>query len=96
MRKVEPTRLQLTYSLYVNTVKEPSKAPASHALSKLDKETEHKMEILFRNTHALAKNSNSFKDFTWLCELDEAKGLSIGKTYRNPKAAKTFCSNIAQ
>ena len=38
----------------------------------------------------------SFKDFIWLCELDEAKGLSIGKTYRNPKAAKTFCSNIAQ
>jgi hypothetical protein len=96
MRKVEPTILQLTYILYVNTVKEPSKAPASHALSKLDKETEHKMEILFRNTHALAKNSKSFKDFTWLCELDEAKGLSIGKTYRNPKAAKTFCSNIAQ
>ena len=32
----------------------------------------------------------------WLCELDEAKGLSIGKTYRNPKAAKTFCSNIAE
>jgi hypothetical protein len=42
------------------------------------------MEILFRNTHALAKNSKSVKDFTWLCELDEAKGLSIGKTYRNP------------
>jgi hypothetical protein len=77
--------------IHINTVKEPSKAPASHALSKLEKETEHKMEILFRNTHAVAKN-NSFKDFIWLCELDEAKGLSIGKTYRNPKAAKTFCS----
>lgn len=87
---------QFAVDIHINTVKEPSKAPASHALSKLEKETEHKMEILFRNTHVLAKNNNSFKDFIWLCELDEAKGLSIGKTYRNPKAAKTFCSNIAQ
>lgn len=87
---------QFAVDIHINTVKEPSKASASHDLSKLDKETVHKMEILFHNTHALAKNNKSFKDFTWLCELDEAKGLGIGKTYRNPKAAKTFCSNIAQ
>lgn len=45
------------------------------------------MGILFRNTNALSKNNIGFKDFTWLCDLDEAKGLNIDKTYRNPNAA---------
>jgi hypothetical protein len=35
------------------------------------------------------KHNKNFKDYVWLCDLDEKKGLSIGKTYRNPKAAKT-------
>jgi hypothetical protein len=34
-------------------------------------------------------------DFTWLCDLDEAKYLNIGHTYRNDKRAREFVAAIA-
>ena len=51
--------------------------------------------LLFRNAHALAKTGRSFTDFTWLCDLDEAKGLNIGQTYRNDNRAREFLAAIA-
>ena len=29
--------------------------------------------VLFRNGHARAKHGKSFRDFKWLCQLDEVK-----------------------
>jgi hypothetical protein len=81
----------MAIEIYSNTIKQPNEAPAQKALLKLDQ-----VSNLFRNTHALMKHNKNFKDYVWLCDLDEKKGLSIGKTYRNPKAAKTFSSFIAE
>ena len=36
-----------------------------------------------------------FTDFTWLRDLDEAKGLNIGYTYRNDQRAREFVAAIA-
>ena len=55
-----------------------------------------KLRLLFRNPHALAKNKKSLSDFKWLCDLDEAKGLTVGATYRNIKACRTFTKFIAE
>ncbi|KAG1663947.1 hypothetical protein GQR58_015058 [Nymphon striatum] len=32
----------------------------------------------------------------WLCELDEVKGLALGKTYRNETSCRTFAKYIAE
>ena len=49
--------------------------------------------IMFRTCHA---NAQPFTDFVWQFQLDEMKGLDIGKTYINEKAAKTFCHYMAE
>jgi hypothetical protein len=36
-----------------------------------------------------------FTDFTWLRDLDKAKGLNIGYTYRNDQHAQEFVAAIA-
>ena len=41
------------------------------------------------------KNKRPLTDFTWLCHLDMAKGLDIGQTYLNNKAAFRFIKAIA-
>ena len=74
---------------------EPDSAPAKVALKKLNSQYSEKLRILFRNAQALAKHMKPFRDFTWLCDLDEVKGLNLGQTYRNEKACKTFTEYIA-
>jgi hypothetical protein len=54
-----------------------------------------KLDVCFRNAHAIAKHDKSFRDYEWLCKLDKAKGLDIGSTYDNFKAGKTFMQHIA-
>jgi hypothetical protein len=51
---------------------------------------------LFRNAHALAKNCRPYTDFHWMCKLDNAKGVDIGQTYHNDKAAAKFVEYIAK
>ena len=50
--------------------------------------------MLFRNANAFAKHKKSISDYNWLCDLDEAKGLTLGKTYRNINACTTFIKYI--
>lgn len=50
---------------------------------------------LFRNIHAVMKNNRPITDYKWLCQLDLAKGLDIGHTYFNNKAALQFVKAIA-
>ena len=46
---------------------------ATKALLSLNKAHMGKLRLLFRNGHALAKHVKSFRDFKWLCQLDEVK-----------------------
>ncbi|KAG1685114.1 Zinc finger protein 862 [Nymphon striatum] len=74
----------------------PETAPAKIAQLQLHKANSEKLTLLFRNTHALAKHRKSFRDYLWLCELDEVKGLTLGKTYRNETSCRTFTKYIAE
>ena len=40
-----------------------------------------KLTKLFRTVHTTAKHTQPFSDFEWLCDLNLAKALDIGKTY---------------
>ncbi len=74
----------------------PEQAEGHQAKKTLHAKEFSKMSILFRNAHALAKYRRPFSDFVWLTNLDEAKGLKVGQTYRNEKACRTFTKYIAQ
>ena len=54
-----------------------------------------KLKSLFRNAPAVAKHKKSISDYNWLCDLDEAKGLTLGRTYRNINTCTTFIQYIA-
>ena len=52
---------------------------------------------LFRNIHACVKQLQSLHNYTWLCEIDEAKGKSEwDKTYYNYKQGKYFMKCVAK
>ncbi|XP_033726657.1 zinc finger protein 862-like [Pecten maximus] len=69
--------------------------PAAAALLSLKKGQRNQMTHLFRNAHAVLKQNKPLSDFVWHCDLDQAKGLDIGTTYRNAKAVLTFARSIA-
>ena len=52
----------------------------------------------FRNIHACVKNQQSLRCYTWLCEIDEAKGNSsnLDQSYYNYKQGKLFMKCIAK
>ena len=58
------------------------------------KQFNRKLRLLFRNAHAFAKHKKSISDYNWLCDLDEAKGLTLGKTDCNINACTTFIKYI--
>ena len=74
----------------------PEESPAVKAVQQLNQQHTAKLRILSRNAHALAKYRKPFQDYSWLCELDEAKGLAPGNTYRSDKACRTFTKYVSQ
>ncbi|XP_023933505.1 zinc finger protein 862-like [Lingula anatina] len=84
----------ISSEMYLNLIEKPAAAPALKAHLNMTKQVRDKMNIKFRNIHAVLKNRKSFRDYMWLCDLDEAKGLEPGETYRNQKAAKNFAQSI--
>jgi hypothetical protein len=50
---------------------------------------------MFRNCHALVVKNRPLSDYEWMCELDETKGIILGKTYRNTESVKSFIAAIA-
>ena len=50
---------------------------------------------LFHTVHALVKTNRPMSDSTWQCELDEAKCISLGDTYRNRISAANFMAFTA-
>ena len=56
----------------------------------------YKLGLMFRFCHSLALHAKPFTDFVQMCDFDEAKGMQLGRTYRNDKAGKTFMHYIAK
>jgi hypothetical protein len=50
---------------------------------------------MFRNCHALVVKNRPLSDYEWIYQLDETKGIILGKTYRNTESVKTFIAAIA-
>lgn len=78
------------------SAKKPGESAAEKVIIKLNESVLNRMKLLFINVHALVMQRRPFTDFKWLLELDEKKGLDVGKTYRNDKEAQFFSEFIAQ
>lgn len=73
----------------------PGESLAEQAIFSLNAKVFGQLRVLFRNAHFLGKHGRPFTDFKAICALDEAKGVDIGKDYRNDKRAQEFMSCIA-
>ncbi|WAR18858.1 ZN862-like protein, partial [Mya arenaria] len=73
-----------------------AQSQGAKCLQKLKKADNDRLLILMRNAHAVAKHNMSLKSYVLLCKLDKAKGLAVGETYLNDKAAATFTESIAR
>ncbi|XP_053393195.1 E3 SUMO-protein ligase KIAA1586-like [Mercenaria mercenaria] len=69
---------------------------AANCLLKLKQNEYQKLIIKFRTAHALAKSHQSFNFYNTICRLDKVKGLDVGKSYLNDKAAASFTKAIAE
>ena len=56
-----------------NNKSDSEKAPATKAMLAPNEAHMAKLKILFCNAHALTKHGKSFRNYKWLCKLDEAK-----------------------
>ena len=72
-----------------------NKSTAGKTFNMLHVANRHRIAVLFRNAHAVIKQNKALTDYKWLCELDRAKGIDVGKTYLNEKAALNFVKIIA-
>lgn len=69
---------------------------AEQMLQQMHWQNSEKLGKLFRTAHALAKHNRPFTDFVWQCELDEAKGINIGPSYRSHVKCKEFTMAIGE
>ena len=67
---------------------------AEQSIQKMNRAVVDKLDKLFRNAHAIAKNNRPFSDYVWMATLDERKGLFLGETYRNERACKEFMNTF--
>ena len=70
--------------------------PVVLALTKLDSETQKKMENLFRIVFALVIKDRPASDFAYECELQKLNGVNLGSTYQNRPSFNVLLSYIAQ
>ena len=96
VKKHEASLAHKSAQLKQNTADRPTETPAAKSLVSLNKIVVNRLKHLFRNAHALAKKGRPYADYEWMCNLDEAKGVDIGKTYRNRKVAAVFVECIAE
>ena len=92
----ETSKSHMDSSRIALSKKNPTNAPATVAIRQLNAQNIQRLNIRFRNAHAVAKLDKSFKDYVWLCKLDKAKGLDIGTTYENDMAGRTFAHYISE
>lgn len=69
---------------------------AAECLTKLKKAEYDRLVLKFRTVHTLAKCHLSFNLYKTICRLDKVKGLDLGSSYLNDKAAASFMSAIAK
>lgn len=96
--KIDTIKSHESSAMHTDSVKASiniHKSEAGRAIKMLNVAEYAKLELRFRNAHAIAKHDKSFKDYVWLCKLDRAKGLDTGTTYGNDKAAKQFLCSIS-
>ena len=78
-----------------NRTARPGTSIAEQSIQKMNRAVFDKLDKLFRNAHAIAKNNRPFSDYVWMATLDERKGLFLGETYWSEKACKEFIHSIA-
>lgn len=86
-------------AIYIAKTKPRSSSEAGKIIQTLNAAAFEKLNHMFRTCHALVMNDRPLSDFDWICDLDEAKGLVIGKTYRhttNSYSPKQFVHAIAE
>ena len=74
----------------------PGTSQAEKIIVQMNQAMFQKLSKLFRNAHAIAKHARLFANFQWMADLDEAKGIDLGKTYLNDKNCRVFVHSIAQ
>ena len=72
----------------------PEKNPRIFSEATVAKTVQQEIEVEVE-ARAVAKHKKSISGYNWLCDLDEAKGLTPGRTYRNINACTTFIKYIA-
>ena len=72
-----------------------NESAAGKTFNMLHQANRHRIAVLFRNAHAVIKQNKALTDYKWLCDLDRAKGVDVGNTYLNEKAALNFVNIIA-
>ena len=75
--------------------KDPEKAPLNRSISRLTREQNEMMLMLFRTAYCVAKHNFSLSSFPVLISLQESNGLRIWHAYKNNKAAISFIASIA-
>ncbi len=76
--------------------KAPGTSEAEKAIQSLNEADFTRLAYLFRNAHAVGKKGRPFSDCEWLFELDQAKGLHVGNSYKSRKQATEFLHYIAE
>ena len=66
---------------------------AKLSLNKLAKD---RLTILFHTVHAINLQGWSASEYHWMSELDEVKGLNIGKVYWSSQKCQEFADAIAE
>ena len=74
-----------------NRTARPGTSIAEQSIQKMNRAVFDKLDKLFRNAHAIAKNNRPFSDYVWMATLDERKGLFLWETYRNEKVHTFHC-----
>lgn len=82
--------------MIVKAKENPLDTKAHKIICDLNRDVLDKLCILFRTAHALAYNNRPFTDYNMLCQLDQSKGLNVGKSYLNNNTGKQFTIAIAE
>lgn len=80
----------------IQNEKAPQEAPMQRIITKLTRENEARMNVLFDAAYYTADRRHAFKEFPYTCDLLEKEGVDVGNNYRNDRACKEFVKSIAQ
>ena len=79
-----------------NATENPADTPVNKAKCALITKNATQQRRLFQTVFAVAKHRKSFKDYILICDLQEANGVEMGKTFRNAKQCANFIGSIAE